>query len=188
MFSCFYKGNKIKSHKIRLHPTTPKDMDQTPPVGLRTSNCSACERHHTQNRLRGFNSNWRLRPAQRFECWCIDTALRVKGKVRGVWLLILLAALCWASFKPWHAVRPCSSPKSGVSISASVTHSWRDGPQRWGTEQPAVQVRPAPPFTAQNRFLDSGPCCCFFAWWMDMEKRFASTLRYNPHRPQLLHN
>lgn len=74
--------------------------------------------------LLGFSSNRRLRPAQQFECWCIDTALCVKGKVRGVWLLILLTALCWASFKPWHAVRLCSSPKPGVSISASVTRSW----------------------------------------------------------------
>ncbi|GLD75138.1 sodium/potassium/calcium exchanger 1-like isoform X1 [Lates japonicus] len=36
---------------------------------------------HTRSRLRGFTSNRQLRPAQQFECWCIDTELCVKGKL-----------------------------------------------------------------------------------------------------------
>lgn len=156
-----------------LHNPTPdhtQNNDQTPPVSLWTSNYSTFNRRRAQRRPRGFTSNWQLRPAQQFECWCIDTALCVKGKVRGVWLLILLAALCWASFKPWHAVRPCSSPKPGVSISASVTHSWRDGPQRRGVEQPAAQVRPAPPLAAHSCCLDFIiSLLFFFGCWRNID-------------------
>lgn len=46
----------------------------------------------------------------------LTTALWVKGKVRGFWLLILLPALCWAFFKPRHAVRP-RSPQKPASAS-----------------------------------------------------------------------
>eukprot|EP00064_Thunnus_orientalis_P019917 superscaffoldBa00005209_g20048 len=64
------------------------------------------------------------------------------------------------------------SPKTGVSISASVTHSWRDGPQRRGAEQPAVQSRHtramnvhSPPRRRLKRsrvlFFISGVLLCF---------------------------
>lgn len=127
-------------HSAGYNVSTPDHTQSNDPTSTERPHAHVCDPHSALN------------------VGVLIQPLCMRGEVKGVWLLILLVALCWASYKPWHAVRPCSSPKPGVSISASVARSWRDSPQRRGAEQPAAQVRSASLFTER--------CFCYlFSFW-----------------------